>query len=124
MQKEFVDNVTKANKKAFDTAKKMTDLNTSTFETMLNKQMELANQFVDFNTRQAKIFAEYKDAPSALQAQSALFQEITEQTAGNARETVELLNETRTAYDKLFQKGLKDANDAVKKAQSSYNAAA
>ncbi len=124
MQKEFVDNVTKANKKAFDTAKEVTDLNTKTFETVLGKQMELANQLVDFNAKQAKIIAEYKDAPSALQAQSALFQEITEQAAGNAREAVELLNKTRTAYDKLFQKGLKDANAAVKKAQASQNAAA
>lgn len=124
MQKEFVDNVTKANKKAFDTAKEVTDLNTKTFETVLGKQMELANQLVDFNAKQAKIIAEYKDAPSALQAQSALFQEITEQAAGNAREAVELLNKTRTAYDKLFQKGLKDANAAVKKAQASHNAAA
>lgn len=124
MQKEFVDNVTQANRKAFDTAKEMTDLNTRTFETVLGKQMELANQLVDFNTKQAKIIAEYKDAPSALQAQSALFQEITERAAGNAREAVELLNETRTAYDKLFQKGLKDANAAVKKAQSSHKTAA
>lgn len=124
MQKDFVDNVTKANKKAFDTAREMTDLNTSTFETVLSKQMELANQFVEFNARQAKIFAEYKDAPSALQAQSALFQEITEQASSNAREAVELLNKTRTAYDKLLQKGLNDASDAVKKAQASYNAAA
>lgn len=119
MQKDFVDNVTKANKKAFDTAKEVTDLNTSTFETVLNKQLELANQLAEINARQAKIVAEFKDAPSAFEAQSALFQEITEQAAGNTREAVELLNKTRAAYDKLFQKSVKEANDVVKKAQSS-----
>lgn len=119
MQKDFVDNVTKANKKAFDTAKEVTDLNTSTFETVLNKQLELANQLAEINAKQAKIVAEFKDAPSAFEAQSALFQEITEQAAGNTREAVELLNKTRAAYDKLFQKSVKEANDAVKKAQSS-----
>lgn len=118
MQKEFVDNVTKANKKAFDAAREVTDLNTSTFETVLKKQLELANQLAEINAKQAKIIAEFKDAPSAFQAQSALFEEITEQAAGNARDTVELLNNTRTAYDKLFQKGIKDATDAVKQAQS------
>lgn len=119
MQKDFVDNVTKANKKAFDTAKEVTDLNTSTFETVLNKQLELANQLAEINAKQAKIVAEFKDAPSAFEAQSALFQEITEQAAGNTREAVELLNKTRAAYDKLFQKSVKETNDAVKKAQSS-----
>ncbi len=119
MQKDFVDNVTKANKKAFDTAKEVTDLNTSTFETVLNKQLELANQLAEINAKQAKIVAEFKDAPSAFEAQSALFQEITEQAAGNTREAVELLNKTRAAYDKLFQKSVKEANDAVKKAQTS-----
>lgn len=122
MQKEFVDNVTKANKKAFDSAKEVTDLNTSTFETLLNKQLELANQLAEINAKQVKIIAGYKDAPSALEAQSGLMQEITEQAAGNTREAVELLNKTRAAYDKLFQKGLKDANDAVKQAQSSATA--
>lgn len=122
MQKDFVDNVTKANKKAFDTAKEVTDLNTSTFETVLNKQLELANQLAEINAKQAKIIAEFKDAPSAFEAQSTLFQEITEQAAGNTREAVELLNKTRAAYDKLFQKSVKEANDAVKKAQSSASA--
>lgn len=124
MQKEFVDSVNEANKKALDTAREVTDLNTSTFEAVLNKQLEMANQLAGINARQAKIMAEYTDAPSAFQAQSVLIQEVTEQVAGNARDAVELLNKTRTAYDELFQKGLKDAADAVKKAQSSYNAAA
>lgn len=124
MQNEFVDNVTKANKKAFDAAREVTDLNTSTFQSLLSKQLELVNQFAEINAKQARILAEYKDAPSAFQAQSALFQEVTEQAAGNTRDAVELLNKTRTAYDKLFQKGLKDAGEAVKKAQASTGKAA
>lgn len=119
MQKDFVDNVSQANKKAFDAAKEVTDLNVSTFESVLNKQLEIANQLAAINAEQARIFAEFKDGPSAFQAQSTLVQEITEQAAGNARDTVELLNKTRTAYDKLFQKGLKNATDAVKNTQSS-----
>jgi len=124
MQKEFTDSVNTANKKAFEAAKEVTDLNTSTFETLLNKQLEIANQLADINTKQARIFAESKDVPSAFQAQSALVQEITEQAASNARDAVALLNKTRTAYDKLFQKGIKDASEAASKAQSSYNATA
>ena len=124
MQKDFVDNMSKANKKAFDTAKELTELNASTFGILLDKQLEIANQLAEVNAKQARIFAEYKDAPSAFQAQSVLVREITEQAAGNARDVVELLNKSRDAYDKLFQKGLKDAADAVKKVQASYNAAA
>lgn len=120
MQKEFIDNVNQASKQASEAAKEITALNTSTFESILDKQLELANQFVALGTKQSQIAAEIKDVPSAFQAQSALFQELTEQAASNARETVELVNKTRDAYDKLFQKGLKDAGKAAKKAQASH----
>jgi phasin family protein len=124
MQKQYVDNVTKANKKAFDAAREVVDLNSSTLETMLSKQLELANQLAEINARQAKILAEFKDAPTAFQAQSALVQEIAEQAAGNTRDAFELLNKSRAAYDKLFQKGLKSAADSIKEAQAGFNATA
>ena len=123
MQDRFVDNLNAANQKAFDTAREVADLNASTFETVLNKQLEITKQLAAINAKQAKIIVEYKDAPTALEAQSALIQEITEQAAGNARDAVELLTTTRSAYDKLLQKSLEDATDAVSKAQSGYNTA-
>jgi len=118
MQKEFIDNVNKANKQAFDAAKEVSALNTSTFEVLLDKQMEIADQFVALSDKQARIISEFKDAPSAFKAQSELVKEISEQFAGNARDAVEIVNKTRTAYDKLFQKGLKDATAAAKKVQA------
>lgn len=124
MQKEFFDSVNTAGKQAFDAAQEVTALNASTFQTVLEKQLEIAGQIAAFNARQADIITGYKDAPSAVKAQSALAQEITEQAAANTRETVEILNKTRTAYDKLFQKSFKAANATVKKAQDSINAAA
>lgn len=123
MQKEFVDNVNQASKQAFEAAKEITALNTSTFESIMDKQLEMANQFMALGTKQSQIAAEIKDVPSAFQAQSALFQELTEQGASNAREAVALANKTRDAYDKLFQKGLNDAGKAVKKAQADFTAA-
>lgn len=117
MQKEFIDNVNKAGKQAFDAAKEVSALNSSTFEALLEKQVEIANQFVALSNKQAKIFSEFKDAPSAFQAQSELAKEVSEQIAGNARDAMEILDKSRTAYDKLFQKGLKDATEAAKKAK-------
>jgi phasin family protein len=118
MQNEFIDTVNKAGKQAFDAAQEVSALNASTFETVLEKQLQFANQMMALNAKQAKIIAEYKDAPSAFEAQSTLVQEIGEQVAGNARDIAEPLNKTRTAYDKLFQKGLKDSAEVMKKAQS------
>lgn len=124
MQNDFIDRMSKANKQAFDTAKQVAELNASTFESVLTKQMTLANELAAINTKQAKIIAEYQDAPSAIEAQSALIQEIAEQAAGAARDTVELMNKMRTEYDELFQKSLKEAGDAVAEAQAAYGAAA
>lgn len=117
MQNEFIDNVNKAGKQAYDAAQEVSALNSSAFETLLAKQIEIANQFVAVSNKQAKIFSEFKDAPSAFQAQSDLVKEVSEQAANNARDTVEIMNKTRAAYDKLFQKGLKEATDVAKKAK-------
>lgn len=124
MQNDFIERVNKANKQAFDTAKQIAELNASTFESVLTKQLTLANELATINARQAKIIAEYQDAPSAIEAQSALIQEIAEQAAGAARDTVELMSKTRAEYDELFQKSLKEAGDAVAEAQAAYGAAA
>lgn len=124
MQKEFIDNANKAGKQAFDAAKEVSALNASAFETVLAKQLEIANQLMAVNTKQAKIFSDYKDAPSAFEAQSALIREITEQAAGNTRDMMEIMNKTRDAYDKFFQKSLKETTDTVKKTQASLNRAA
>lgn len=124
MNQDIIETMNKAGKQAFDAAKEVSALNASTFETVLEKQIEIANQIVALNTKQAKIVAEFKDAPSAFQAQAALIQEITEQAADNARDLVEIINKTRVAYDKFFQKGLKETTEAVKKARAGVNLAA
>lgn len=124
MQNEFIDSVNQAGEKALNAVNEVAALNASIFKTVLDKQLEIANQFADINAKQARIIAEFKDAPGAFEAQTALIKEITEQSAGNARDAVELLEKTRAAYDRLFEKGLKDATDAVKEAQHRYNAAA
>lgn len=124
MQKEFIDTVNKAGKQAYEVAKEVTAINTSVFETVLEKQLEIANQIADLGSKQARIISEFKDVPSAFKAQSALIQETTDQAAGNAREAVEILNKVRASYDKLFQKGLKEANEVAKKAQANLSVAA
>lgn len=118
MNQDFVETVNQAGKQAFEAAKEVSALNASTLETVLEKQLEIANQMVALNAKQARIVAEFKDVPSAFKAQSDLVREITEQAAGNARDLVEMLNKTRSAYDKLFQKGFKSTTEAVKKAQA------
>ena len=124
MQKEFLDTVNNAGKQAYAAAKEVSAVNTSTFETVLEKQLEIANQIVELGAKQARIISEFKDVPSAFKAQSALIQESTEQAASNARDAVEILNKVRSAYDKLFQKGLKEATDTAKKAQANLGTAA
>jgi len=124
MQKEFLDTVNNAGKQAYEAAKEVTAVNASTFETVLEKQLEIANQIVELGSKQARIISEFKDVPSAFKAQTALIQESADQAVSNARDAMEIVNKVRGAYDKLFQKGLKDATDAAKKAQANLSVAA
>jgi phasin family protein len=99
---------------AYETTKKAVDINAAAWESLIEKQLEVMNQVVDFGVKQVKLLGEVKDVNAALSAQTGLVQTAAEQAMANVRDVVKIANEARTAYDKLVNKGVQDAVAAVK----------
>ena len=109
MQNEIFEAANKAGEAAYTAVKEITALNVATVETLVEKQFELVNQAVDLGVKQVKLATESKDARVAMRAQVALVEDAAEQALDNVRDLVAIANKTRVAYDKLFDKNIKEA---------------
>ena len=114
MQKQTLDTVQNAVETAYNTTKQVVDINATAWENLIEKQLEVMNQMVDFGTKQFKLLGEAKDVKTTLAAQTGLVENAAEQAMANVRDVVKIANEARTAYDKLVNKGVQDAVAAVK----------
>ena len=114
MQKQTLDTVQNAVETAYKTTKQVVDINATAWENLIEKQLEVMNQMVDFGTKQFKLLGEVKDVKTTLAAQTGLVENAAEQAMANVRDVVKIANEARTAYDKLVNKGVQDAVAAVK----------
>jgi phasin family protein len=114
MQKQALDTVQNAVETAYETTKQVADINAAAWESLIEKQLEVMNQVVDFGVKQYKLLGEVKDVKTTLAAQTGLVETAAEQAMTNVRDVVRIANDARTAYDKLVNKGVQDAVAAVK----------
>jgi phasin family protein len=114
MQKQTLDAVQNAVETAYETTKQVVDINAAAWESLIEKQLEVMNQVVDFGVKQYKLLGEVKDVKTTLAAQTGLVETAAEQAMTNVRDVVRIANDARTAYDKLVNKGVQVAVAAVK----------
>lgn len=114
MQTQALNTVQTAVEAAYDKTKQAVDINAAAWESLIEKQLEVMHQAVDFGVKQFKLLGEAKDVKATLTAQTGLVETAAEQAIANLRDVVKIANETRVAYDKLVNKGVQDAVAIVK----------
>ncbi len=114
MQKQVLEAVNNAVETAYAASKEVIDINTNAVESLIEKQLDVLSQTVDFGVKQAKLVGEVKDVKAALSAQTQLMESVAEQAVENVRDVMAIANKTRAAYDKLVNKGVKEAVAAIK----------
>lgn len=114
MQKQALNTVQTAVETAYETTKQAVDINAAAWEGLIEKQLEVVYQAVDFGVKQFKLLGEAKDVKATLAAQTGLVETAAEQAMTNLRDVVKIANEARAAYDKLVNKGVRDAVAVVK----------
>ncbi len=114
MQNQTLEAATKAIETAYETTKEIVEINASAMSSLLEKQLEVMGQALDFGVKQAKLLEQTKDLKSALAAQTELVGTAAEQAMENVRDVVKIANQTRQAYDDIFKEGVQQAVSAVK----------
>lgn len=115
MSNQILDNFNEAGQTAYDAVKDVIALNQAVFGEFVEKQLQVADQIVDFTVKHAKLVTDTKDQRSLFQGQVALVEEAAEQALDNVRDVVEIANKARASYEKLAEKNVKTATEQLKK---------
>jgi phasin family protein len=116
MNNEFLDMVNKFNENMFATAKRIGDLNMSTFEKIAAKQAEVFNSCLESSAKQYEVLTTAKDYKEAMSAQSELMKGCNEKMLANIRETTEMMTSVREELTGMVEEAVKYTSESVEKA--------
>jgi colicin import membrane protein len=116
MNNEFMDMVNKFNENMFATAKRIGDLNMSTFEKIAAKQAEVFNSCMESSAKQYEVLTTAKDYKEAMSAQSELMKSCNEKMLANMRETTEMMTSVRDELTGMVEEAVKYTSESVEKA--------
>ena len=111
MNKGIFDNWQGFAQAAMETSQELESINTGVFEKITAAQMDFANAMIESGTRFAGTMGEMKDIPAVISEQTRLFNEINEKMLETARNTADILNESRESYKSWVERGIKSATD-------------
>ena len=135
MQQDFVNTMNDFSKNAVEAAKSLGEINAKLAEEVIERQLAVANLFVEGSVNQAKLAQETKDVKEYWSKQAALTDEYAGKAMDLAKQNVELAQKVGEQYKAWFEKGFAQANEAAgevtkqvqaatKKAESSAKKAA
>jgi phasin family protein len=116
MKNEFLDMVNEFNETMFASAKRLSDLNMSTFEKVAAKQAEIFNSCLESSAKQYEVMTTAKDYKEAMAAQSALMKGCNEKMLANIRETADMMASVRDELAGMVEEAVKYTSDSVEKA--------
>jgi phasin family protein len=126
-----IDLINEYNSKAMEAMRAFGDLNVATAQQFINKQVELTNTIVEASLATSKDISAAKSPVDALQASSALVQNLTDTVTGYVKESaadaVKTRDELKVAIDeavklntefagKAFENGVETVKKTAKKA--------
>ena len=116
MQKEFLEMVNQFNENVFASAKRLGDLNVSTFEKIAAKQAQMINDCLESSAKQYEVLTTAKDYKAAMEAQGELIKGCNEKFLASVRETADMMAAVREEYTGMVEEAVQYASESVEKA--------
>ena len=116
MSNEIYDNVNKAVKSSYDSVKELYNIQNNIAEQVFEQQLAVFNLGVEYASRQLKLASEAKGYKELVNGQTEIVSEFGTKAQGIARNTVDILNESRDEISTWYEKGVKEAEKGVKEA--------
>lgn len=113
MQQEFVNTMSNFGKTAAEAAKSLGEINSKIAEAVIERQLAVANLFVEGSVNQAKLAQETKDVKEYWSKQAELSDEYAGKAMDLAKQNVELVQKVGEEYKSWFEKGFAQANEAA-----------
>jgi colicin import membrane protein len=123
MQKEFIELIAKSTETAMESARKMSELNMRTFETLLQQQADMIGAYLDMTTKSMEAMTKAKGVQELIEGQTQLSREFGERGVAMVRKGMAVANETGTEYSNLVQEGVKTAQEQMAAAAAALKVA-
>jgi len=114
MNTAIIENMNKYGKGSYESMKGLYTMQTKSAQQMLEQQMALMSLGVEFFTRQMKLASEAKGYKEILNGQTDITTEISSKVQGIARNTMDIVNESRDELSAWFENCAKEAEQGIK----------
>lgn len=100
----------------YETMKQLYTINTNTMGQLVEQQFALAALGVEYATSQMKLASTAKGYKEVMNAQTDIASDISSKLQGIARNTLDIMNESRDEISNWFEKSAKEAEKSIKEA--------
>jgi phasin family protein len=108
------DQLNKLGMSTYETLKQLYTINTNTVEQLIEQQFALAALGVEYATSQVKIAGTVKGYKDVISAQADIAGEISSKMQGIARNTLDIMTESKDEISTWFEKSVKEAEKGIK----------
>jgi phasin family protein len=119
MQKpqEALEMINKLGTTGFDNLRELGELQMSTWNKLMDTQVEIFNSLMSRAEEQVKVATGAKDVESAVKAQVEINREVAEEMMKKTRDSVDMVQETGEAYRVWAEKAVKEVTEQVQAAE-------
>jgi phasin family protein len=114
-QNEILQQLTDMNKQFMESFKQLGEINAAMMSKLTERQMAAANAYVEGMSKQMETIGEVKNPQDVVALQAKLAKEFGEKMMENARQTMDVLTQTRSDLAAWVEKGMEVATQAAKK---------
>ena len=103
------ENMSKIGKSAYDSAKELYGINVNIAEQVIEQQLALFNLGVEYTTRQLGLVGQVKGYKELVSGQTEIASDVISKAQGIARNSADIITESRDEVNVWIEKGLKEA---------------
>ncbi len=118
MNTEMIEKMNTLGKTSYDAIKDLYEINMKIASQVSEQQMAFFNLYLECATAQMEMLGKSKDYKDVMTSQTTLINEASEKVQGIARNTVDIMNETKDDVSAWVEKGVEDASSIVPFAKS------
>ena len=103
------ENLSKLGKSSYDSAKELYEINTNIAEQLIEQQLAIFNLGVEYTTRQLALTGQAKGYKEVVSGQTEITSDTISKAQGIARNSADIISESRDEVKAWFEKGVKEA---------------
>ena len=113
MNNAIYENLSKVSKSSYDAAKELFEINANIAEQLIEQQLAIFNLGVEYTSRQLALAGQAKGYKEVVSSQTEITSDIIGKAQGIARNSADIISESKDEVNVWFEKGVKEAEKCI-----------